>query len=292
MPYNLLIGRLGNLFLPLMFTLTPIVKGVKEYKFSMPYLNHLPVKVHVFEPENHSENLSALLYLHGGAFTYKAAPHHKKLAALYAKKAGCKVFFLDYHVLPNYKYSYAGKEAMILYRYFAENADALGIDREKIGVAGDSAGGYLAAKLSLDLQKENLPLPCLLMLMYPVIDSTCQSQSMKEFDNTPFWNSKSNQKMWKYYLEGLPEDEKEKVSLLKEDIKDPFPNTYIETAQFDCLHDEGVLFAQKLKNNNLFVQLNETHKTFHGYDMALNAGIVRKNIEERIQFLKQNFNKV
>ena len=67
------------------------------------------------------------------------------------------------------------------------------------------------------------------------------------------------------------------------------PQTYIETAQFDCLHDEGLLFARKLKEAGADVEINDTQGTFHGYDDAFDAQIVRKNIERRISILRKRF---
>lgn len=80
------------------------------------------------------------------------------------------------------------------------------------------------------------------MLIYPVLDQRMETLSMKEFTDTPIWNSKLNQKMWKFLLGNQkivsPSEEKD-VSF--------FPPTYLETADYDCLHDEGALFAQRLE---------------------------------------------
>ena len=67
------------------------------------------------------------------------------------------------------------------------------------------------------------------------------------------------------------------------------PKTYIETAQFDCLHDEGLLYAEKLKQAGVDVEINETSGTYHGYDAAIDAQIVRRNINRRISFLRDGF---
>ena len=71
-------------------------------------------------------------------------------------------------------------------------------------------------------------------------------------------------------------------------LSEKIPQAYLETAEYDCLHDEGLLFARKLKEAGADVEINETRGTFHGYDDVLDARIVRK-IERRISFLRRGF---
>ena len=73
-------------------------------------------------------------------------------------------------------------------------------------------------------------------------------------------------------------------------LSDRMPITYIETAEYDCLHDDGILYSEKLRKIGIEVVLNETKGTIHGYDSALNADITKRNIEKRIVYLKKTFN--
>ncbi len=67
------------------------------------------------------------------------------------------------------------------------------------------------------------------------------------------------------------------------------PDTYIETAEYDCLHDEGILYGKRLREAGANVEINETRGTIHGYDSALNTKIAIQNIEKRVLFLKKGF---
>jgi len=67
------------------------------------------------------------------------------------------------------------------------------------------------------------------------------------------------------------------------------PTTYIETAEFDCLRDGAILYAEKLRENGIAVELHNTEGTVHGYDMMLKSGIVQDLIEKRIAFLNRVF---
>ena len=64
---------------------------------------------------------------------------------------------------------------------------------------------------------------------------------------------------------------------------------YVEAAEFDCLHDEGILYAQKLKEAGAYVEVYDTKGTYHGYDAAIDAQIVQDQIAKRVAFLKRGF---
>ncbi len=140
-PYHRAMLPLANLYQAASFRLAPVPKGVAHRRFAIVGYRGLRLHVDVFEPSNAEVPLPGLLDLHGGAFSYKAAVHHKQLACRYALGANCRVFFPDYHLLPKYRYPAACQDVLALYRYILEQAQALGVDPGRIGVARDSAGG-------------------------------------------------------------------------------------------------------------------------------------------------------
>ncbi|WP_343208025.1 alpha/beta hydrolase [Anaerolentibacter hominis] len=243
----------------------------------------------IFEPSNVREKLPCLIYVHGGAFSYKASAHHKKLACMYALKAKCRVYFPDYHLTPRYPYPAAYDDVLALYKCIMEKSEEFGIDSEKIGLAGDSAGGSIAALICNNYEHENLKQPCALMMVYPLTGIDMQTDSMKTFSDTPLWNAKNNRRMWLYYCKNLNAKDAYGTSPMHCDLPSKIPDTYIETAEYDCLHDEGILYGKRLREAGANVVINETRGTFHGYDSALNTKIAMSNIEKRIAFLKQGF---
>lgn len=222
-----------------------------------------------------------LLYLHGGGFVFRGAPYHFRLAKEYAKRTGYAVAFVDYRLAFDSPRLAPLDDCFDAYRFLLTHAEALGLDGNDVCLAGDSAGGYLCLALFLYCRKEGLPLPKKLMLVYPVVDPTMSSPSMRTFSDTPMWNSKCNAKMWKYLSKDvrkpLPEP-------LKEDLTG-FPPVYLETAEYDCLHDEGVRLAAALKKAGVPCALNETRGTMHGFDICINAPTAQKALEKRIGFL-------
>ena len=109
---------------------------------------------------------------------------------------------------------------------------------------------------------------------------------MKKFTDTPFWNSKNNEIMWRIYAGEHSFDE---VSPLEGALPEKIAPAYIELAQFDCLHDEGAAYAEKLRNAGGQVTLTETKGTVHGYDIALGTKIVEKYVALRIEALRSAF---
>lgn len=286
-PYNKVVIMCANLFQAVSFGLTTVPKGVTNGSITIEGYGGLKFRTEIFEPSNTKEKLPGLLYIHGGAFSYKASAYHKKLACMYATKAKCRVFFPDYHLLPKYPYPAAYEDVLALYKHVMENAEEFGIDDERMGVAGDSAGASIAALLCNRYEREALKRPCLQMLVYPATDADCETDSMKRFSDTPLWNAKNNKRMWSYYCKDLKAEDTYDASPMHGSLPQNLPNTYIETAEYDCLHDEGIIYGNRLREAGAKVEINETRGTIHGYDSAINTRIARSNIEKRILFLKK-----
>lgn len=288
-PYNKIVIKCANIFQAIVFRLTAVPEGVVHREITIRGYKGLKVAVDIFEPQDMEKKLPCLLYVHGGAFSYKASAYHKKLACIYAKEAGCRVCFPDYHLTPKYPYPAACEDVLVLYRYIVGKAEELGIDRERIGVAGDSAGASIAALLCNNAGRQGLERPCLQMLIYPLTDITMRTDSMKRFPDTPLWNAKNNRRMWSYYSKGVRTEEMYGASPMHDSLPQSIPDTYIETAEYDCLHDEGVMYGERLQKAGAKVEINETAGTIHGYDSALKTRIAARNIERRILFLKRGF---
>lgn len=288
-PYNKFMIKPANIFLVISSYLTRIPKGIKRRNITIKGYQGLKFKVDIFEPADVKEKLPCLIYVHGGAFSYKASVYHKKLACIYAAKAKCRVYFPDYHLTPEYPYPAAYDDVVALYRYIMERSEESGIDNVKIAMAGDSAGASLAALICNHYEQEALKQPCMQMLVYPLTDVTMQTDSMKKFSDTPLWNSKNNKRMWSYYCKNLKAEDSYNASPMHSSLPQIIPDTYIETAEYDCLHDEGILYGRKLQEAGANVLINDTKGTIHGYDSATSTKIAVTNIKKRIRFLKKGF---
>lgn len=290
-PYNRAIIKCANVFQMISFHLASVPEEVVHRRIIIKGYRGLKFAVDIFEPSDISGKPPCLIYVHGGAFSYKASVYHKKLACIYAKEAGCRVYFPDYHLTPKYPYPAAYEDVLALYRYMMDKSEDSGIRPQKIGVAGDSAGASIAALICNHYEENVLTPPCLQMLVYPLTDITMQTDSMKKFSDTPLWNSKNNRRMWSYYVKKLKGKEMYSASPMHSGLPQIIPDAYIETAEYDCLHDEGIIYGEKLQKAGANVEINETRGTIHGYDSAIHAKITIHNIEKRVSFLKRGFNR-
>ena len=88
------------------------------------------------------------------------------------------------------------------------------------------------------------------------------------------------------YLKNATDEEINIAVPMKNALPQILPPTYIETAEFDCLHDEGITYAKHIQTVAKYVEINETKGTIHGYDSLLKHPITQENIEKRIEFMK------
>ena len=234
----------------------------------------------VITPKGADAPHPAILFLHGGGFVFKGAPYHYGLAKEYARRTGSVVVMVDYRTAHNNAYGTSLRDSIDAWQWLTTEASHLGIDMSRTAIVGDSAGGFLAIKtvLASDIR------PSKLMLIYPVVDSSMRTKSMAEYSDTPVWNSELNSKMWEYYLQG--ERETSLLDLAENELQ-KIPATYIETAEFDCLRDEGNEFAKRLQNAGVATTHSQTKGTMHGFDMAQRSEITKRQIAERCKWLEE-----
>ncbi|MCL6457480.1 MAG: alpha/beta hydrolase [Gorillibacterium sp.] len=264
-------------------------EGVSATKKQIPGYQNGMIELIIYEPKDIEANAPCLIYLHGGAFALKAAPYHKNLVCEYALKTPCKVIFVDYRLAPKYAFPVGVEDCYAAFEWVCQNAEGLGIDKNRIALGGDSAGGALAAAVNLMARDRKAPGICFQMLIYPVTDARQITESIKKYIDTPMWNSKLNEKMWKLYLKDGVHHNREYASPMEAASLENLPDSYVEVSEFDCLRDEGINFAEALMENGIHVELYKTKGTVHGFDIAEKSEIVLQSVARRIEVLKKAF---
>lgn len=287
-PMYPLLLPLVNGMCSLIFAHKQIPAGVKESKVAIAGYQGKSVALTIYEPEGLEKDAPCLIYFHGGAFILKAAPQHKVAACAYALQASCKVIFVDYHLAPRHPFPAGVEDCYAAFLWACKTSDQLGIDKNRIAVAGDSAGGAIAAAVCLMARDRKAPKICFQMLIYPVTDVRQTTDSMKAYIDTPIWDAKQNAKMWKLYLKNGVNEHPEYASPMAA-THAHLPAAYVEVAQYDCLHDEGIAYAQALKQSGVQVELYETKQTVHGFEIAEKSDIVIRSIARRAQALQKAF---
>ena len=264
----------------LMSVLPKTLKETKKVVFKTKEIesyDNEKINIYIFEPKK-IDTEKIFLYIHGGGFVFRGAKNHYNFCRKLAEEGLCTVVYVDYRLAYKYKYPTPVEDAFSAYKYILKK----GKKYKKIIIGGDSAGACIAIDVIRKVKNLNLHIPDYLMLLYPVLDKRMNTESMTKYTDTPVWNSELNRKMWDIYLKNnttyISPGEMIDVSFI--------PKTYIETAEYDCLHDEAIEFAEKLKKQNVDVIINETKQTMHGYDIK-NGKITKKVINDRMELIKK-----
>lgn len=226
----------------------------------------------------------SVLYCHGGGYAFPAAPYQYRLARIYAERVGCRVLFPDYRLAPGHPFPAAVDDCFAAYRWILEKGEGAGI-----AVCGDSAGGTLAMAVCLRAIDEGLPAPCGQLLTYPAVGNAGETESLRRYTDTPMCNTKDMHTYGDWYVRDETAGKLAYRSPIEAESFAGIPATYLETAEFDCLRDGAILYAEKLRENGIAVELHNTEGTVHGYDMIRKSGIVQDLIQKRIAFLNSVF---
>lgn len=259
-PFNGLIFKLAKI-------LNVLPKHLKNKKLTVKKIKIDKTTNYLLIPKT-SQKLPCLIYFPGGGFIFPAAPYHYKNIKEYSLKANICVFMINYKT--NKPLSYILNETNKILNVFLNNLDSYNINKDMLYLGGDSAGGLLALNYIDNKFKK-------LLLIYPVVDKQTTPSKLK-YTDTPMWNSKINSKMWNKILDICF------LSPIDTFNYDKYPLTYIETCEFDPLHDEAIILANKLKDK---VIINNTKGTMHGYDIVRNSKITKESLITRIEFLKK-----
>lgn len=255
---------------------------------TIPGSDAYPVPVLILRPKALRSPAPALVYYHGGAFVMKPAPQHLENALRYAHEAECLVIFVEYRLAPKYPFPAGFNDCHAALVWAVSNAEKLGIDKARLAVGGDSAGGGLAAGVAQRaLQEDGISVRGQL-LIYPAVDLGCSRPSTAAFANVPPFKQLSPGGIAEAYLgRPLSAGTPRYASPLYGDVSRLAP-AYVETPEFDPLHDQGNAYARALIDKGVEVELNEIKGGIHGFDlMAATSSVSKDAMRRRIQFLRR-----
>jgi acetyl esterase len=206
----------------------------------------------------------ALLYLHGGGWVIGNLDSHDEICRLLANLVGA-VVCPDYRLAPEHKFPAGLEDCLATLRFMAENAADLGIDKARIGVAGDSAGGNLAAVLALLARDGLVPPLAAQILIYPTTDARQTSDSYRLFGEG-FGLTAATMAWFRDHYVRTPDDIMDwRVSpLLAPDLAGVTP-AFVALAGCDILADEGAAYAARLQAEGVPVILRQWPGQIHGF---------------------------
>ena len=265
-------------------------KELEVRRFAIESYDSKLIECFLMSPMSLHDTSPCLIYIHGGGFVLPAAGYHYKNAMRYAKETGCKVVFVNYRLAPKYAHPVFFEDCYAAMQFVYDRAEKLGIDRNHSGIGGDSAGSTLAVGVCMMAKDRNHPINfAFQMLPYPYLDARNVSESCKKYTDTPMWNSTLSSRIGPMTAVDKSRPDYVYYSPVEAESFERLPCAYIETAEFDCLHDDGILYAEKLSEAGVEVVLNETKGTMHGFDIVQKAKTTQSAIKARIEFMKKAF---
>jgi acetyl esterase len=226
----------------------------------IPQENH-QIPVRIYRPKGKEiQQSSAIIYIHGGWFIAGGYETHDAVVRKLANKTGSVVIFIDYRLAPEHPFPAGLNDSLDSIKWVIENAESLGIDPDKIGIIGDSAGAALATAVSTQIGK-HLKFQ---VLIYPAVDNQLNSKSWETYENGPVLNKQGGIEAWAGYL---PEEEKENplaIPVLIKDFKET-PSTLIILAEHDPLLDDGKQLSENLKNAGVDITISFYKDMVHGF---------------------------
>jgi acetyl esterase len=224
----------------------------------------IPVRLYV--PPNLPPSAQPLIvYYHGGGWVVGDLDTHDGVCRFLASNVGARVISVDYRLAPEHPFPAAVEDCFTAFHWATQQATQLGADPSRIAVAGDSAGGNLAAAVSLLAHAGGGQQPAMQLLLYPVTDAVGSHPSRDQFADG-FLLTKSDMDWFEaHYLSNGADREDPRISMLRAANLSGLPPTYIATAGFDPLRDEGELFAERARAAGVDVALHRHPELIHGF---------------------------
>ncbi|XEG70320.1 alpha/beta hydrolase [Pseudomonas sp. abacavir_1] len=212
-----------------------------------------------------ADGLALLVFFHGGGFVAGNLDTHDDLCRRLALATGAAVASVGYRLAPEAPFPAAPEDCYQATCELVARAAELGVDAERLALAGDSAGGNLAIAAARLLRQRGGPRPRALCLFYPVTDQACASASYGEFAKGHFLEAQMMHWFWRQYLGQWPAPLDALASPLHADDLGGLPPTLLLSASHDPLRDEGEAFAERARAAGADVRLVRAEGMLHGF---------------------------
>jgi acetyl esterase/lipase len=197
-----------------------------------------------------ARRLPGLVFFHGGGWVAGSLESHDGFCRRLANESGCRLIVVDYRRAPEHPFPYALHDGFAAFCHVARNPALFGIDPDRLGIAGDSAGGTLAAvicRMARDLNREKGDGPAIAfqLLVCPILDIASESAARLELADGYFLDRATLMRDLELYCPGADRGDARLSPLLADDLAG-LPPAFLHTGQFDPFGDEGEAYAARL----------------------------------------------
>jgi acetyl esterase/lipase len=249
------------------------------------------IHMRIYTPKTGKDSYPVIVYYHGGGWVIADLDTYNASAEGLANTAEAVVVSVGYRQAPEYKFPTAHNDSYAAYEWTVKNAASIKGDPNRIALVGESAGGNLAAAVSMMARDKGMQLPVHEVLVYPIAGHDFTTESYRESENVKPLSSGLMKWFFDKYLNSPAEGDNPMISLVKADLKGMPPTTIIG-AQYDPLRTEGKTLADNLEKAGV----RTSHKVYDGttHEFFGMAAVVPKAKEAQamaVSELKKAFNK-
>jgi acetyl esterase/lipase len=248
------------------------------------------VELTLLRPRGAVGDLPVLFWMHGGGTVIGNRFMDNDRLNEWCRSLSCVCVSVEYRLAPEAPYPAAIDDCDEGLRYIVDHAAELRLDPRRIGLAGRSAGGGLAAALALRWRNRGDDHVAFQYLEYPMLDDRMNTPSSM-LDGLPLWSRESNAFGWRSYLgdrcgtDDVPPDAAPARAVELAGL----PPTFITVGTADCLRDEAIDFAARLCRANVSTELHVYAGAVHGFDMFADCAVVRCAARDSVDWLARQF---
>jgi acetyl esterase len=250
-------------------------------KVSLPEVRDLEVAgaagtlhARLYVPDLKDRQAALVVYFHGGGFVVGDLDTHDNVCRFLAQRSGARVLAIDYRLAPECPFPGAFDDAVAAFRSAAERCAELGGHPGRLAVAGDSAGGNLAAGVARACAAEGGPAPAFQLLFYPWLDLAEKRPSYGLFGDG-FYLTEADLDWYRgHYLTADADARDPRCSPLAAGELGGLAPAYVATAGFDPLRDEGEEYARRLREAGGSAALRRHSGLIHGFVNTVSVGHV------------------
>ncbi|CAG8976913.1 hypothetical protein HYALB_00011862 [Hymenoscyphus albidus] len=236
-----------------------------------------------------------IFYLHGGGMILGTQDFLLDGTFPWVEQLDAVLVSPDYRLAPEHQHPALLEDCWTALEWFVERIPKLGIDPEKVMVAGHSAGGGLAAGIALLARDREVKIKfCAQMLIYPMLDDRMITVSSEQMMDDGPWTGKLNIVAWEWYLgpkeerDGLKDVEYAAPARMKD--LSGLPPTFIDVGTAEPFRDEDINYAMRLLECGVKTELHVYEGVYHGADIwTPESDVMQACLSTRLNWLKRNF---